>query len=119
MIDPGLERLREMVARAREQLSDAQADYMREKARVAALQSELFQLLREEYQRRDTLRLLVHSRRAQIAALSRGDRHEATAAEAHFSEQKARVDREYESTASEFAGRRKLDADEKAEIATL
>jgi DNA polymerase-3 subunit epsilon len=92
---------------------------MRERARVAAMQAELFQLLREEYQLRDTLRLLVHSRKAQIAALRGADADAAAAAETHFEQEKARVEREYESTANEFTGRRKLEADQKAEIGRL
>jgi len=119
VVDPSLEKLRSLVARAREQLSEAQSEYMREKARVAAMQAELFNLVREEYQRRDTLRLLLHSRRAQLAALRCGRREEAEKAESHFQREKQRVDREYEATASEFSGRRKLEPEQKEEIGRL
>jgi hypothetical protein len=53
------------------------------------MQAELFQLLREEYQLRDTLRLLVNSRKAQVAARRRADADAAVAAEAHFEQEKA------------------------------
>jgi hypothetical protein len=121
IIDPDLDRLRMLVARAREQLSDAESEYMMEKARVAAMQAELFALLWEEYQRRDTLRLLVSTRRAQLEAMKRGEaRAEAEVnANTYFREESARVGREYEETATEVAGKCKLGAEEKAEIARL
>jgi len=117
VVDPSLEKLRSLVARAREQLSEAQSEYMREKARVAAMQAELFKLVREEYQRRDTLRLLLHSRRAQLAALRCGQPEEVERAESHYQHEKRRVERDYEATASEFSGRRKLEPKQKVEIA--
>jgi DNA polymerase-3 subunit epsilon len=119
VVDPSLEKLRSLVARAREQLSEAQSEYMREKARVAAMQAELFKLVREEYQRRDTLRLLLHSRRAQLAALRCGQPEEVERAESHYQHEKRRVERDYEATASEFSGRRKLEPKQKVEIGRL
>lgn len=119
VIDPAVEKLRSLVARAREQLSDAQSEYMREKVRVVAMQAELFHLLRSEYLRRDALRLRIASLQAQLAALERGNRAEAAAVEHRYEDEKERVHREYEAAASELTGRHKLEPEEKVEIGRL
>ena len=117
--DPAVEKLRSLVARAREQLSDAQSEYMREKVRVVAMQAELFHLLRSEYLRRDAVRVRIASLQAQLAALERGNRAEAAAVEHRYEDERERVQREYEAAASELTGRHKLEPEQKVEIGRL
>ena len=57
------------------------------------MQSVLFRQLREHYQKRDRLRLIVDYRQKFLDSLVRGDEKEAKQAEAHYEQAKAQTDR--------------------------
>lgn len=83
------------------------------------MQAALFRLLREFYQRRDRLRLIVDYRRKFLDLLVRGGEKEAIQAEAHYEQAKAQTDRGYEETAVAVAKKKQLTADEEAELSRL
>jgi hypothetical protein len=61
-----------MTRATRRRLADLEAGYTREKARVDFMQAELFRCLREQYQKRDRLRLIVDHRTRYLDLLLRG-----------------------------------------------
>jgi DNA polymerase-3 subunit epsilon len=75
--NPELEKLRHLVAVARARLAELEADFTEEKSRVDVMQAGLFRQLREHYQNRDRLRLIVDYRRRFLDALIRGGEEEA------------------------------------------
>ena len=118
-VNPELEQLRELVAGARARLAELEVDYTKEKSRVDATQAILFRQLREHYQRRDRLRLIVDYRKKFLDSLVRGGDEEAKQAEANYEQAKAQSDKDYEETAATVDRQKALTADEEAELARL
>jgi hypothetical protein len=58
-----------LVAAARSRLAEIETDYTRDHCAVEATQANLFNLVREHYQRRDRLRLIVDHRRRYLKVL--------------------------------------------------
>jgi hypothetical protein len=71
-VNPELEELRQLVAGARARLAELEVDYAKEKSRVDAMQAALFRRLREHYQKRDRLRLILDYRKKYLDSLVRG-----------------------------------------------
>ncbi len=117
--NPELETLRQMVASGRARLAELEADYTKEKSRVDVMQAALFRRLREQYQKRDRLRLLVDYRQKFLDALVRSGEEEAKQAETRYEQAKAEADRDYEETAAAVAEKKQLTAEEKAELSRL
>lgn len=118
-INPELEQLRQLVAGARARLAELEVGYAKEKSRVDATQGALFRLLREHYQKRDQLRLVVDYRKKFLDSLVRGGEEEAKQAEAHYEQARAQTDRDYEETAASVAEQKQLSAEEEAELTRL
>src|SRR5664279_1227001 len=68
-VNPDLDRLRQLVEGARARLAELEATHTSEKSRVDAAQAELFRRLREHYQKRDRLRLVVDYRKKFLDSL--------------------------------------------------
>ena len=68
-VNPELEKLRQLVAGARARLAELEVSYTKEKSRVDVVQAVLFRLLREHYQKRDQLRLIVDYRKKYLDSL--------------------------------------------------
>jgi DNA polymerase-3 subunit epsilon len=117
--NPELAQLRRLVAGARERLAGLEVDFTKEKSRVDVMQAVLFRQLREHYQKRDRLRLIVDYRRKFLDLLVRGGEDEAKQAEAHYEQAKAQTDKDYEETAAAVAERKQLTAEEEAELSRL
>src|SRR6266550_1257040 len=118
-INPELEQLRLLVGAARVRLAELEADFTKEKSRVDVMQAVLFRQLREFYQKRDRLRLIVDYRRKFLDSLVRGGEEEAKQAETHYEQAKAQTDKEYEETAAAVADKKQLSAEEEAELSRL
>jgi DNA polymerase III epsilon subunit-like protein len=118
-INPALEQLRQLVAGARARLAELEVDFTKEKSRVDVMQAVLFRQLREHYQQRDRLRLIVDYRRKFLDSLVRGGEEEAKQAEAHYEQAKAQTDKDYEETAAAVARKQQLTAEEEAELSRL
>jgi DNA polymerase-3 subunit epsilon len=118
-ISPELEQLRQLVAGARAQLAELETDYTKEKSRVDAVQAVLFRHLREHYQKRDRLRLVVDYRRKLLDSLTRGDSEAAKQAEQNFKQARASSDKDYEEMAAAMDKKKLLTTEQEAELAQL
>ena len=118
-VSPELEQLRQLVAGAQAQLAELETDYTKEKSRVDAVQAVLFRLLREHYQKRDRLRLVVDYRRKLLDSLTRGDSEAAKQAEQNFKQARASSDKDYEEMAAAMDKKKLLTTEQEAELAQL
>jgi DNA polymerase III epsilon subunit-like protein len=118
-LNPELEQLRQLVAGARARLAELEVDYTKEKSRVDAMQSALFRQLREHYQRRDGLRLIVDYRKKYLNSLIRGGEDEAKQTEKDYEQAKAQADKDYDEMAAAVAKKRQLTPGEESELAQL
>ena len=116
---PELEQLRQLVAGARAQLAELETDYTKEKSRVDAVQAVLFRLLREHYQKRDRLRLVVDYRQKFLNSLTRGNAEEAKQAEENFEQAKTQSDKDYEEMSAAMDKKKQLTAEQEAELTQL
>jgi hypothetical protein len=117
--NPELRELRQLVAGARTRLAELEVNFTKEKSRVDVMQAVLFRHLREHYQKRDRLRLIVDYRRKFLDSLVRDGEEEAKQAETQYEQAKAQVDKDYEETAAAVAEKRQLTAEEEAELSRL
>ena len=74
---PELRKLRVLVDAARARLAELEAAYTIDKAKVEAMKARLFARLREHFQRRDRLRLVIGYRRKYLESLVRQGEEEA------------------------------------------
>ena len=118
-VNPELAELRQLVAGERARLAELETDYTKEKSRVDAMQAILFRRLREDYQKRDRLRLVLDYRKKYLDSLVRGGDEEAKQAEENYQRAKAQTDKDYEETAASVAGKNQLTAEEEAELKLL
>jgi len=116
---PELEQLRQLVAGARAQLAELETDYTREKSRVDAVQAVLFRLLREHYQKRDRLRLVIDYRQKFLKSLTRGNAEEAKQAEENFERAKSQSDKDYEELAAAAEKKKELTDEQEEELTQL
>ncbi len=116
---PELEQLRQLVAGARAQLAELETDYTREKSRVDAGQAVLFRRLREHYQKRDRLRLVVEYRQKFLDSFVRDNTDEAEQSERDLKQAKERLDEEYEELAAAAEKKKNLTAEQEAELMLL
>ena len=118
-VNPELEQLRQLVAAERARLAQLEADYTKEKSRVDAVQAVLFRRLREHYQKRDRLRLIVDYRKKYLDSLVRGGDEEAKQAEENYERAKTQADKDYEEASATVAKKKKLTTEEEAELNQL
>jgi DNA polymerase III epsilon subunit-like protein len=118
-INPVLAELRELIATARARLAALETDYTKEKSRVDAMQAILFRSLREYYQKRDGLRLVVEYRKKFLDSMVRGDDEETKETEENYERAKAQADKDYEETAAAVAEKKQLTEEEEAELTRL
>jgi DNA polymerase-3 subunit epsilon len=118
-VNPELEELRQLVAGARARIAELEVSYTKEKSRVDAVQAILFRRLREHYQKRDLLRLIVDYRKKYLDSLIRGGDEEAKEAEENYERAKTQTDKDYEETAAVVAERKQLTGEEEVELSKL
>jgi DNA polymerase-3 subunit epsilon len=83
------------------------------------VQAVLFRHLREHYQKRDRLRLVVDYRRKFLASLTRGNSEAAKQAEQNFKQARASSDKDYEEMAAAMDKKKLLTAEQEAELTQL
>jgi DNA polymerase-3 subunit epsilon len=118
-VSPELEQLRQLVAGARAHLAELETDYTKEKSRVDAVQAVLFRHLREHYQKRDRLRLVVDYRRKFLDSLTRGDSEAAKQTEQYYEQAKTQSDKDYEEMAAAMDKKKLLTTEQEAELTQL
>ena len=118
-VNPELQRLRALVDAARARLAELEAGFTVEKAKVEAMKARLFARLREHFQRRDRLRLVISYRRKFLESLVRQGEEEAGKIELEYRQASAQNEQEYAETAAELAEKKELSAEEAAEVSKL
>lgn len=116
---PEMELYQRLVEAARNRLAELELEYGIEKSKLDSVRSKLFGALRESYQERDRLRLLVQYRKAFIERLLAEGEEAAAATAGDYQREAAEKDREYDSTASALEGKRELNDDETARLKPL
>jgi DNA polymerase III epsilon subunit-like protein len=118
-VNPELEQLRQLVSGARARLAELEVNYTKEKSRVDAMQAILFRQLREHYQKRDRLRLIVDYRKKYLDSLVRGGEEEAKRAEENYERAKTQTENDYEEATAAVGKKKQLTAEEEAELTRL
>ena len=117
--NPEAEQLQKLVESAQARLAEVETAFSVEKRKVDALRAKLFAKLREHYERRDRLRLVVRYRKTFIETLMHGGEEEAAEVREQFQHADAETRREYESTALDLANKKELSAAEEQELKIL
>jgi DNA polymerase-3 subunit epsilon len=118
-VDRDLERLRALISHARTRLAGIQAEFTAEKSAVDAMSAALFRLVRDHYQRRDRLLLLIEYRRKFLDALFSQGETEAEQVKEAYQEARQESDAEYEEADRTAAEKAEPSEAEKQEINTL
>ena len=108
-----------LVEAARNRLAELELEYGIEKSKVDSIRSKLFGALREFYQERDRLRLLVQFRKAFIERLLAEGEESAERTTGDWQRESAEKEREYDSTAAALEGKRELNDEETARLKQL
>jgi hypothetical protein len=106
--DPEADRLKPLVARARARLAEAQTELGILKAKVDGARARIFEALRPLYEKRESLNLRIKYRRIFIDTLLSGGEEEAEAVDEQFRQAEEENRQEYERTAGELSGKKKL-----------
>ena len=102
---------RALVDAARVRRAELEAGFTIEKAKVEAMKARLFARLREHFQRRDRLRLVIDYRRKYLESLMRQGEEEAGKIAQEYRQASAHSDREYAETAAALAEKQELTAE--------
>ena len=95
-----------LVEAVRNRLAELELEYGIEKSKVDSIRSKLFGALRDFYQERDRLRLLVQFRKAFIERLLSEGEESADRTAGDWQRESAEKEREYDSTAAALEGKR-------------
>ena len=117
--NPEAAQLQKLVEAAQARLAEVEAGFSVEKRKVDALRAKLFARLREYYERRDRLRLVVRYRKSFIEKLLREGEDEAAEVREQFKRAEAAQKREYESTTAELAKKKELTTEDEQELKAL
>jgi len=118
-VHPEIGPLRNMVAATRSRLAEIETNYTRDRCAVEATQAKLFNLVREHYQKRDRLRLIVDHRRKYLKVLLASGDEEAARVTDDYEKARAQSDSNYEGAARAATDRRELSSEEESELRTL
>jgi len=118
-VHPSLHRLRNLIASSRARLAELEAAYTSEKNHVSALQARMFQRLRQQFEERDRLRLVVSYRKTFLDTLLLEGEEEAERVRDDYKQADARTKQEYEDTGAAMESKRRLSDDEESELKSL
>lgn len=118
-VHPEIEPLRNMIAAARSRLAEIETSYTKDRCAVEATQAKLFNLVRDHYQKRDRLRLIVDYRRKYLKTLISSGEEEAEQVADNYEQARARSDANYEGAERSAANRRELNGEDQIELKTL
>lgn len=114
-----LQRLRTLVDVSRTRLAELEAAFTVEKAKVDTMKARLFAVLREHFQRRDRLRIVISYRRKYLESLVQQGEEDGEKIEHEFRQASAQSEQDYEETAAAMAQKKELSADEATEVHKL
>jgi len=118
-VHPEIAPLRNMVAAARSRLAEIETKYTTERCAVEATQARLFNLVREHYQKRDRVQLIVEHRRKYLKVLLASGDEEAARVADEYEKARARSDSNYEDAARAATNKKELSREEESELKTL
>jgi DNA polymerase-3 subunit epsilon len=118
-VHPEIGPLRNMVAAARSRLAEIETNYTRDRCAVEATQAKIFNLVREHYQKRDRLRLLVDHRRKYLKVLLASGDEEAAHVADDYEKARAQSDANYEGAAKAATNKKELSGEEEIELRAL
>ena len=118
-VDPDVEELKRLSSAARSRLADLEAEYTRERHQVEVTQSRLFQFLREHYQRRDRLKLVVDYRRRYLDALLESGEDKAEEISGDYEQARRDSDDDYAHAEAQARDQRDLSPEDSAELKML
>lgn len=118
-VDPDLDRLRKLIAAARTRLAGLQAAYTQDHRAVALMQASIFGMVRQHYQKRDQLRLLVDYRQKYLSALLQSGEDEAGEVASEYNNAREQTDSSYEEAAEAAASQQTLSTEQKAQLQLL
>jgi len=116
--NPEIERLQSLNSVARSRLAELQSNYTNDKCAVNHLQSQLFELVRAQYQARDRIRLTVEYRRKFLDTLMAEGIGEAERVTDEYEKARAESDTDYDEASASAANRRIL-SDEDRDVLNL
>jgi len=116
---PEAKHYQQIIEVARDQLAALEASYSEEKAKVDSINAQLFLHLRPVYQERDRLKILVKYLAQFLQNLLDSDEKSAEKANDEYKREKQASDHEYDSTSSEFEGKRKITTEESTTLKQL
>ena len=118
-VHPEIGVLRGLIESARSRLAEIEADYTKDRSAVEATQAKLFNRVREHYQRRDRLRLLVDHRRKYIKVLMATGDEESAQVETNYQKARAQSDANHHDAARAAANRKELSAEQETVLKSL
>jgi DNA polymerase-3 subunit epsilon len=118
-VDPKVEQLRQLIAAARTQLAELEARYTKERHVVDITRTTIFKSLREHYQERDRLRLVIDYRGKYLKILLRSGEDEAEQVAEEYLKAKNQSDTNYENAAAAAASQKTLSSEEERELTAL
>jgi DNA polymerase-3 subunit epsilon len=118
-VNPEAEQLRQLIAAARTQLAALEARYTKERHAVDVTRTTIFKLLREHYQKRDRLRLIIDYRDKYLKILLRSGEEEAEQVADEYQKAKYQSDTNYENAAAAAASQKTLSSEEERELTSL
>jgi DNA polymerase III epsilon subunit-like protein len=113
-----IDEIRFLLTAARERLADLEVIYARECNAIAVTQSRLFSLLKDCYERRDSLKLIVSYRRSYLDSILSGDENTEDILKAYESE-KRKSKQEYDEASKLAESQKSLTEDQQAELKSL
>jgi DNA polymerase III epsilon subunit-like protein len=117
--NPEIERLQAFIASARSRLAELQSAYTKDKRAVVYMQAQIFELVREQYQARDRIKLIIEYRRKFLDALIAEGGEQAEQVANEYREARAESDTNYDKASAAAASQRILSEEDQAALSLL
>lgn len=117
---PEIALLRRLINAARSRLAELEAELTEKQSGVASVQAQLFGLLRQVYERRDQLAIIVRYRRKFLDTLLQEGEEKASNTTEQYEEARWESEREYSDAEKEYANKKQgLSEDERRDLKKL
>ena len=117
--NPEVERLQALISSARSRLAELQSAYTNDKVAVDHIQAEIFKLVREQYQARDRLKLVIEYRRKFLDTLMAEGDEQAEQVTNEYRKARAESDTNYDRASAAAASQRILSEEDQRALNLL
>ena len=117
--DPRIGWLRVEIEKARSRLAELEGSTAVDRAAVTVLMARIFESLRDVYEKRDRLRLVVRYRAAYLDTLMKGSETEAELMMKAFDQEWSEAQGQYQETAADMGGKKLLTNEDREELVQL